>query len=158
MRRTWLVAGLDVPSTAMCVGFGTELREGIPHAQVLERFAELQRLGAYLGAISLHASSPWGVAYREALAFVQAGQREQRGTHVHEVVSAAMDGRFGPDGPDVWISPLAAFCWFFDARGMAASHLFLQNLEGTESMWDVANVIRACRKALDVRDRTAIPI
>src|SRR6185503_6557503 len=33
-------AGMRLPSLAMCVGFGTELREGIPHAQVLERFAE----------------------------------------------------------------------------------------------------------------------
>ena len=152
------VAGLDHPSLAMCIGFGSELREGIPHAQVLERFAELQRLGSFLGATSLHPDTPAGAGYREALAFVQAGQRDQRGTHIHQVVLAAMEGRFGSPAPDVWISPLAALCWFFDARVMAASHLFLKHLEGTETIWDVTNVIRACRKALAVRPRDVIPI
>jgi hypothetical protein len=151
-------AGLDVSSIALCVGFGTELREGIPHAQVLERFAELERRGAFLGAQTLHLSTPGGAAYRDALSFVQAGQHDQRGTHVHQVVLAAMEGQFGSPAPDVWISPLASLCWYFDVRGLAASHLFLDNLEETETMFEVTNVIRGCRKALEIRPRTDIPI
>ena len=152
------VAGLNLPSLAMCVGFGSELREGIAHAQVLERFAELQRTGAFLGANTLQLETPAGAAYRDALAFVQAGQREQRGTHVQQVVLASMEGRFGSPAPDVWISPLAAICWFFDVPGMAATHLFLKHLEDTQTIWDVTNVIRACRKTLEVRPRSVIPI
>jgi hypothetical protein len=152
------VAGLKQPSLAMCIGFGTELREGIPHAQVLERIAELQRLGAFLGATTLDGATPAGAAYREALAFVQGGQQDQRGTHIHTVVLASMAGQFGSSGPDVWISPLASICWFFDAHRIAGSHLFLKNLEQTETIWDVTNVIRSCRKALEVRPRSEIPI
>ena len=75
-----------------------------------------------------------------------------------------MEGEFGAVGQDggtaadVWISPLAAIRWFFDVRGLASSHLFLEHLERTETIWDVTTVIRGCRKALDVRPRTAIPI
>ncbi len=142
----------------MCIGFGAELREGIAHEQVLERFAELQSRGAFLGAITLHPDTAAGAAYREALAFIRAGQGEQRGSHIHHVVTASMDGQHGSTGPDVWISTLASFCWFFDVRRMAASHVFLQHLASTESIWDVTNVIRGCRKALEVRPRTTIPI
>src|SRR5262249_9275110 len=95
--------GLAVTSMAMCIGFGAELREGIPHAQVLERFAELQRTGAYLGAVSLDPKTPAGIAYRDALAFVGRGQERQKGSHIHEVILAAMDGEFGGTEADVWI-------------------------------------------------------
>jgi hypothetical protein len=151
-------AGLGTPSMAMCLGFGTELREGIAHAQVLERIAELQRSGAFLGASSLHLSTDGGAAYRDALAFVQAGQQSQRGTHIHTVVLAALEGQFGPVSPDVWISPLASLCWWFDAPGLAASHLFLRQLEPTETIFDVTAVVRGCRKAIEIRPRTEIPI
>jgi hypothetical protein len=152
------VRGLDLPSLAMCIGFGAELREGIPHAQVLERFAELQRVGSYLGAVSLDSSTVAGAAYRHALGFVESGQQDQRGTHIHKVILAAMGGEFGSPASDVWISPLAAIRWFFDVRGLAASHLFLAHLEHTETIWDVTAVVRGCRKALEVRPRTGIPI
>jgi hypothetical protein len=151
-------AGLDRPSIAMCIGFGTELREGIRHVQVLERIAELQRLGAFLGANTLDPSTSPGKSYREALDFVAAGQGDQRGSHVHKVVRAAMDGQFGSPAADVWISPLAAMCWFFDVRGLAASHLFLKHLEGTETIFDVTTLIRGCRKSIDVRPPSGIPI
>jgi hypothetical protein len=151
------VAGMPVESLAMCLGFGTELREGIPHAQVLERFSELQRLGAFLGAVSLEAASPGGAAYLAALDLIARGQDSQRGTHIHRTVVAAMRGEFGGEG-DVWVSPLAALRWFFDTRGLASSHLFLRHLEETETMFEVTNIIRSCRKSLPVRPRTAIPL
>lgn len=151
-------AGLNLPSMAMCIGFGAELREGIPHAQVLERFAELQRSGAYLGAVSLAPETAAGLAYREALAFIKAGQADQRGTHIQKVILAAMDGDFGGETPDVWVSPLAALRWFFDVRGMAAAHVFLSHLEKTETIWDVTAIVRGCRKALNARPRTSIPL
>lgn len=69
-----------------------------------------------------------------------------------------MDGQFGGPAADVWISPLAALCWFFDGRGVAGSHLFLTHLEGTETIFDVTTVIRGCRKSLDVRPPSTIPI
>ncbi len=152
------VAGLGVPALAMCVGFGSELREGIPHAQVLERIAELQRLGAFLGAETLHPGTTAGRAYQDALAFVLAGQAEQRGSHVHRVVAGAMRGEFGGATADVWISPLASLCWYFDVPPMAASHLFLKEIEDTETISDVTLLIRGIRKRLAIREPSAIPI
>lgn len=152
------VSRLEPPALAMCIGFGAELREGIRHAQVLERFAELQRGGAFLGAAALEPSSPSGIAYGSAMAFLAAGQADQRGSRIHRVVQSAMRGEFGGDGSSLWVSPLAAIRWFFDAKLVAASHLFIEHLEGTDTMWDVTNAIRSCRKSLPVRAASDIPI
>ena len=69
-----------------------------------------------------------------------------------------MEGQFGSPVADVWISPLAALCWFFDVPGLASSHLFLGHLETTESIFDVTTIIRGCRKSLDIRAPSNIPI
>lgn len=153
------LSGLSVAvRIIMCLGFGSELRDGIPHAQVLERIAELARLGGYLGAVSLHPQSAEGVAYLEALQFVQAGQTQQRGSHVQSTVAAAMAGSFGGARPDQWVSALSAVCWFFSVPEVAQSHLFLGQLEDTESIWDVTAMIRGCRKSIAIRPRTDIPL
>ena len=150
--------GLGCPALAMCVGFGTELSEGIRHVQVLERIAELQRIGAFLGAMTLDRSTRAGQAYGAALDFVAAGQRDQRGSRIHGVIRAAMHGVFGSRAADDWVSPLATLCWFFDVRGLAASHLVLPTLEKTETIFDVTSIIRGCRKSIDVRPPANIPI
>jgi hypothetical protein len=142
----------------MCLGFGAELRDGIAHAQVLERVAEIERAGGYLGAISLMRDSVAGRAYLDALAFLRAGQEHQRGSHIHQVVSSAMQGRFGHDGADVWHSPLASLCWFFRFEPIADSHLFARHLEETDTIWDVSAAVRACRRDLSIRERSDIPL
>ena len=139
------VSGMPVPSLAMCIGFGTELREGIRHAQVLERVSELRRLGSYLGAVDLEGTSPARAAYLAALDLVAAGQATQRGSHVHRTVTAAMRGEFGGEG-DVWVSPLASLRWFFDTRGLAGSHLFLRHdLRGDRHRAELSQVPRGPR-------------
>jgi hypothetical protein len=98
------VADLDVPlRLVVCLGLGTELRDGIPHAQVLERMAELQRAGGFLGSVSLHPQMKGGAAYLDAMAFVEEGLKNQRGSHVQRTVRASMLGAFGSSGPDTWI-------------------------------------------------------
>jgi hypothetical protein len=153
------VSGLDVPTRLiMCLGFGAEIRDGIPHAQVLERVADLQEKGGYLGAVSLHPRSGPGAAYLEALAFVGEGQRGQRGSHVQGTVRAAMLGQFGSTRSDTWVSALTALCWFFSVAEVARSHLFLSHLEPTETMWDVTARVRGCRSTMAVRERSSIPL
>lgn len=147
-----------IPVALACVGLSAELRDGIPHAQVFERFAALARAGGYLGAQALVGDTPAGDHYRRALEHVFAGQMQQKRSHVHDVITRALGGEFGEVAPHVWLSPLAAMYWYFDARTVAATHLFLDQLVATDSIWEVAARIEAAREALDVRNRTAIPI
>jgi hypothetical protein len=153
------VSGLEVPTRLiMCLGFGAELRDGISHAQVLERVADLQTRGGFLGAVSLQSQTAPGAAYLEALSYVLEGQRSQRGSHVQGSVRAAMSGQFGGPNSDTWVSPLTALCWFFSVPEVAGSHLFLSHLEPTETIWDVTTRVRGCRSTLALRERSSIPL
>lgn len=147
-----------VPVALACVGMTAELRDGISHGQVLERFAELARSGAYLAASALVAGTPACAAYEAALATVLAGQQGQKQSHVHRVISRALAGEFGAVAPHVWLSPLAAMYWWLDAREVARTHVFLDELRETETIWDVVARIEAVRSAMAVREWTPIPI
>jgi hypothetical protein len=153
------VAQLDLPTRLIaCVGFGAELRDGICHEQAFARIAELSRAGGYLGAAALVAGYPAAERYREAVEFVFEHQQQQRKSHVHKVVLAAMRGEFGETAPHVWLSPLLSLYWFFSLHVVAKTHLFLDSLRETDSIWDVSARIEGARKELDVRRRTGIPI
>ena len=152
------VSGLGIPAYVACLGLGAEIRDGIPHEQVFARIAELTRAGGYLGAQALVAGTPRGERYRDAMAFVVAHQQTRKQSHVHKVVLAAMAGEYGEVAPHVWLSALLPVHWWFDLATVARTHLFLDELRATESIWDVAARIEAVRKTLAIRDRSAIPI
>jgi hypothetical protein len=147
-----------IPVTLACVGMTSELRDGIAHAQVFERIAELTREGAYLGASALVPGTPACDAYVAAYDHVLAGQAEQKQSHVHKVIVSAIRGEFGATAPHVWLSPLLNMFWFFDAHTVARTHKFLDLLAPTDSIWEVAARVEGARKSLPIRDRAAIPI
>jgi hypothetical protein len=141
-----------------CIGFGSELRDGVRHAQVLERIAELTRAGAFLGVAGLQLGTAAGAAYAEALTFTFANQEGQKQSHVHSVVSSALRGAFGGREPDVWVSPLTSLFWFFDLATLARLHLFLARLVETDSIFEATAIIRECRKAIPARSPSDIPL
>jgi hypothetical protein len=150
---------LSGPTTFLaCVGLGAELRDGICHAQVLERIAELTRAGAYLGTGALVSGMPAGASYREALAYVLENQGEQRQSHIHGVIAAAMDGQSGAQGPHVWLSPLLPLYWWFSLPEVARTHLFLPALRDTDEIFEVTARIEGLRKGIRVRERSVIPL
>ena len=149
---------LGIPTVLACVGLSAELRDGIAHAQVFERIAELARADAYLGAAALVPGTAACDAYVAAVEAVFAGQKEQRKSHVHHVITRSLRGEFGATAPHVWLSPLASMFWFFDAATVASTHLFLDELRATESIWDVAARVEGARKSLAVRDHCTIPL
>lgn len=69
-----------------------------------------------------------------------------------------MRGDFGAAGPDVWVSPLSSLLWFFDLTVVARSHLFLDHLLETETVFDVTSVVRGCRRNLEVKPPSDIPL
>lgn len=149
---------LGVPVLLACVGLSAELRDGIAHAQVFERFAELTRAGAYLGASALVPGLAATDSYLRAVASVFAGQQQQKRSHVHDVITRAVRGEFGATAPHVWLSPLASMYWLFDAAEVARGHLFLDGLRATDTIWEVAARVEAARKDLTIRPHGAIPL
>jgi hypothetical protein len=148
----------DIPILLACVGMSAELRDGIAHAQVFERMSELARAGAYLGASALVPGTAACDAYVRCVEYVFAGQMHQKRSHVHSVITRSLSGEFGAKAPHVWLSPLTSMYWYFDARAVAQTHLFLEELRGTESIWDVAKRIAAVRARMDIRGHIQIPL
>lgn len=148
----------DVPIALACVGMSAELRDGIAHAQVFERIAELARADAYLGASALVPGTAACDAYVRAVEYVFAGQMHQRRSHVHGVITRSLGGEFGTPAPHMWLSPLSSMYWFFDARAAARTHLFLDELRATDTMWEVVARIEAARDHVEIRGRSAIPL
>jgi hypothetical protein len=149
----------DSPTRILaCVGMGAELRDGICHADALERIAALTRRRAFLGAAALVPGTPSTDLYVDAVAHVFDGQSLLKRSHVHACITRAAAGDFGDHGPHVWLSPLLSMFWFFDAMAVAADHAFLPELAATETIWDVSARVEAARKAIPVRDRTTIPL
>ncbi len=149
---------LGIPIAMACVGMTAELRDGIAHAQVFERIAELARADAYWGASALVRGMPQVDAYCRAVEYVFAGQMHQKRSHVSSVITRAIGGEFGAPAPHVWLSPLASMYWFFDAAEVARSHRFLELLHATDTIWEVAARVEAARKDIAIRDRSTIPI
>jgi len=148
----------DIPIALACVGLSSELRDGIAHAQFFERIAELARESAYLGAGALVPGTPACDAYVRAVEYVFAGQMHQKRSHVHSVITRSLAGEFGAKAPHVWLSPLASMFWYFDARAVARTHVFLDDLRATDGIWDVANRIADRRSLMDIRRHSAIPL
>ena len=65
---------------------------------------------------------------------------------------------FGATAPDVWLSPLMSLYWFFSLPVVGNTHLFLESVRDTESIWDVSARVEGARKVIGVRSRTGIPI
>jgi hypothetical protein len=148
----------DVPIALACVGLSAELRDGIAHAQVFERMAELARADAYLGASALVPGTAACDAYVRAVEYVFAGQMHMKKSHVHSVITRSLGGEFGATAPHVWLSPLSSMFWFFDARAAARTHVFLDDLRPTDTMWEVVARIEAARDHVQIRGRCAIPL
>jgi hypothetical protein len=151
--------GVEGPDKLLaCVGLGVEMRDGISHAQVFERIAELTREGGYLGASALVPGTPAADLYADAVAYTFANQQETRQSHVHRCVRASLQGGFGSEGPHVWLSPLQSLVWFFSLAEVARTHLLLPHLLETQTIWDVTLMIEAVRETMKVREGQPMPI
>jgi hypothetical protein len=149
---------LEIPILMACVGLSAELRDGIAHAQVFERMSELARQNAYAGASALVPGFPSTDVYLRGVEYVFANQQLQKRSHVHHVITRSTRGDFGQDAPHVWLSPLASMYWLFDAHVVARTHLFLDLLRPTDTIWEVAARVEGARKDLAIRTREAIPL
>jgi hypothetical protein len=153
------VAGLDVPvKLVTCLGFGIDAYHGVVHTQVLENLAALDRDGAYLGMLSLPGASREATLYRDAIADAQAAT-PLRPSIVQGQIAAATRGAFGDvqftsrtAGSTLFVNPLMAAYLTVDLDKLAARCLYLDRIEQTVGMGQVATRIEAFRD--DVRTRT----
>ncbi|TKK90810.1 DUF1152 domain-containing protein [Herbidospora galbida] len=158
------VHGLDVAEKiVVCLGFGVDAYHGVNHVQVLENLAALDREGAYLGAFSIPRASRAAELYLDAVACAQADTPE-RPSIVNGSIAAALTGRFGDaqfttrtKGSELFVNPLMTLYWAVDAGALARRSLYLDRLEDTVLMRQIASVIEGFRWEITPRPPRAFP-
>ena len=157
-------SGLDLPvKLVTCLGFGIDAYHGVNHAQVLENLATLDRAGGYLGALSIPGTSREAILYRDAVAHAQTAT-PLRPSIVNGQIAAATRGAFGDvqfthrTGNSVlFVNPLMAIYFTADLDKLAARCLYLDRIEATHGMRQVAGRIEAFRNEISPRSPRAFP-
>ncbi|MFG2694141.1 DUF1152 domain-containing protein [Kitasatospora sp. NPDC048407] len=143
------VAGLtEVPTRLVaCLGFGIDAYHGVNHALVLENLAALQRDGGHLGAFSLPADAPEAALYLDAVAHARQ-ECPEHPSIVHGSIAAALRGEFGDvrftertGNSALFINPLMTMYFGVTVEALAARHLYLDRLEHTVLMRQIAAAI-----------------
>src|SRR5262245_57028645 len=163
-----LAATLDLPvqrKLLACLGFGVDHYHGVSHFRFLEAVAELTRAGAYLGAFALTADMPEARRYCDAVLAACAAM-PRHPSIVNTSIISAIQGHYGDHhvtdrtaGSELWINPLMAMYWCFQAEPVARRVMYLERMSRTENYDDVMTVIRewlALRR--DVRPERPLPL
>lgn len=149
----------------VCIGFGVDAYHGICHAQFLEAVAGLAAEGAFLGAFSLLREMPEVARYLDALAFVHARMPDHPSI-VNSSIATALDGEYGDvhrtsrtAGSRLWINPLMALYWAFEAQAVADRCLYLDRVHATVTWHGLSAAIGQFRREIGGgRDYEDIPV
>jgi len=133
------IEALDVPvKIQACLGFGTEIEEGVCHHHALENMAALMKAGAFYGACALTPQMPVFQQYESACRYAWETTQNAHKSHISTRIIPAVHGEFGnyhmyPHDAQlsIFISPLMSLYWFFDAVGVATSSLLVPELRDT---------------------------
>ncbi|MEY9861816.1 hypothetical protein ABH935_007459 [Catenulispora sp. GAS73] len=151
-----VVAGLtEIPvRLVVSIGFGIDAYHGVNHVQVLENLADLDTDGAYLGAFSIPRASREGSLYLDAVAYAQENT-PLRPSIVHGQIASAMLGVSGDihftqrtHNSVLFVNPLMAMYFTVTVDGLAARHLYLPELEGTQTFRQISSIIERFRDGL----------
>jgi len=145
--------------------FGVDAYHGICHAQFLRAVAELIKQGAFLGVFSMQREMPEVQRYIEAVDYVCAAIPDSASI-VNTSVASAIEGHFGDHhrserthGSTLWINPLMAFYWAFEASAVARRNLYIDLIRETEDWDSLRDAIALFRARLkSVRTWEDIPL
>lgn len=156
---------LDLPvRLVVCLGFGVDaVHHGVCHAYVLEAVADLAAGGGFLGAFSLLPGMPEFEAFAAASEFVNA--RSAQPSVLTSSVVAAARGHFGDHHPtartagsELFLNPLMAMYWAFEADALASRCLYLDYMKDTYTTWDVHRALSNYLYTVTPREWRNLPI
>ncbi|MFC8721962.1 DUF1152 domain-containing protein [Kitasatospora sp. NPDC057198] len=150
------VAGMpEVPHRLVAaLGFGIDAYHGVNHSLVLENLAALHRDGGYLGAFSIPDGSPEAAHYLDAVAHAR-DECPEHPSIVQGSIAAALRGEFGDvrftertRGSTLFVNPLMTLYFGATVEALAARNLYLDRLEHTVLLGQVASAIARFQDAL----------
>jgi len=152
---TNFAALLDLPhdKTHVCLGFGTEVEEGISHGVVLENIANLSYFGTFLGTCCLTKNSESYKFYKKAYYDAINKEPKHKRSHIHPRVIHAVEGDFGyvpineetiMDEPaTAWISPLMGIMWFFNLNPIIKANRWLQYVKTHRTIMETIDFLES---------------
>ncbi len=159
------VHALDVPTKlVVCIGFGVDRYHGVCHAHFLENVAALAKAGAYLGVTALVPQMAEAIAYLELVEFATQVSRASASI-VNLSIASAVEGRFGDvqrtprtSNTELFINPLMALAWGFDLGAVARRCLYLDEIQDTETPFELSARIEAFRERTVARSWKDLPV
>lgn len=143
-------------------GFGTEVEEAVCHALALENMAALAKAGAFYGSCALTPQMPAFQKYEAACLYTWS-QRHHQNSHISTRVIPAVRGEFGdyhlfpPGKQELFISPLMALYWFYDATQVSAHSLLTEALRDSHTRHEALYRFIQFHKQHPPRPRRSIP-
>jgi len=126
--------------------------------------ARLIRENGFLGSFSISAGRPESDAFLDLVDFANRRQPLHQSIVCNSIASA-LRGEFGnyhatnwTRDSDLFINPLMAQYWTFDAPRLVAGMAYAEELTETERLEDARLVIERRRTMLDIRPRRPIPL
>ncbi len=159
------VAALDVPVKILsCIGFGTEVEDGVCHGLALENMAALAKQGAFLGSCALTPQMPAFQLYENACRYIWE-QPNHFKSHISTRVIPAVNGEFGDyhmyrdhsSATGIYVTPLMSLYWFFEAQAVAKQNLLVKPLMSTETFDEARSMSSGVRDSIKRRPRQLIP-
>jgi hypothetical protein len=146
------------------IGFGVDHHHGVSHYTFLENVARLIRDRGFLGAFAVASSTSEAEAFLDLVEY--ANQRQpQHQSIVCNSIASALRGEFGnhhatnrTGGSELFINPLMAQYWTFEAHRVVGNMAYATALAETERIEDARLVIEHRRQALDLRPRRPLPL
>lgn len=155
---------IKLPKILACIGFGTEVEEGLSHYRALENISNITKQGGFYGTCSL-------VSYMHAFKLYKAGceyiwsQNGHKKSHISTRIIPAAEGEFGnyhaysdEENPiEICISPLMNLYWFFDAEAAAYNNQIIVHIENVPSFYETIQTAVPRIKQIKARERKPLP-
>jgi hypothetical protein len=159
------VSALDVPVKILsCIGFGTEVEDGVCHGLALENMAALAKQKAFWGSCALTPQMPVFQQFESACRYIWEQPKHFK-SHISTRVIPAVNGEFGDfhmyldhnSATGIYVTPLMSLYWFFDAQAVAEQNLLVKPLMSTETIDEARKVSSDVRDSVKRRPRQLIP-
>lgn len=158
---------LKIPKILACIGFGTEVEEGVSHYRALENISNIIKQGGFHGNCSL-------VDYMNSFKFYKAGceyvwrQPGHKRSHISTRIIPAAQGEFGNIHtyalgtedevlPEIFVSPLMNLYWFFEADAAVYNNQIITHIEGVGNFYETIQTAVPRIKQINTRSRELIP-
>jgi hypothetical protein len=147
------VSQLQLPTKLLCcLGFGVDTFDGVRHSEFLANVAALQKLGGFLGTLSLLPDMPEARALVEAVDYANE-QLPSAPSVVSNSIVSAIEGHSGDyhrtwrtQGSQLFISPLMSMYWNFEMDAVVKRCLYAKELLKTRGYAEVEKVINDFRQ------------